>query len=231
MRQDNNVLGDVRRRVQHSVPGQALVELALSLTLLALLLGAAIDLGLIYKTYQTLANATAEASSFLAEQPLITCATCTSTSSKITNANNQAINNFRFESGEDTRLRPVASMRDLNADNKDDLGTVANGGNGWDAAYLQAASWLQFTMISDNQFTSAFNISTLDLGANTNPNTNPPVGCGARPRYELPIPSSGYPNRCYILVRAKAIYRPFLLAPFFGKEFTVRAYAIKPISR
>ncbi len=54
--------------------GQALVEMAISVTVLALLLAAAIDLGLAYKTYQTLVNATAEASSYLDLNPTVNCA-------------------------------------------------------------------------------------------------------------------------------------------------------------
>jgi Flp pilus assembly protein TadG len=220
-----------RRLARRSAPAQALIELVLALSFLLLVLGTAIDGGMAYKTYQTLANATAEASAFLAEQPMITCSTCTTTSSKIAKANSQAINNFRFESGEDTTLRTVASMRDLDADGKDDLGTVANGGDGWDAAYLQANGWLQFNMVSDSQFTAGFDISSVSMSSDTNPDANPATGCGSRWRYELPLPSSGYPNRCYILVRAKAIYEPFLLGPIFGQALTIRAYAIKPISR
>lgn len=49
--------------------GQALVELALTIALLSLLLMAALDAGLAYKTYQTLLNASAEASSYLAQNP------------------------------------------------------------------------------------------------------------------------------------------------------------------
>jgi Flp pilus assembly protein TadG len=50
-------------------PGQALIELALTIALLSLFLMAAIDAGLAYKSYQTLVNAAAEASSYLAQNP------------------------------------------------------------------------------------------------------------------------------------------------------------------
>src|SRR6266576_736055 len=99
VRRDTNLRGRLHHLASASAPGQALIELILSLSFLMLMLGAVIDGGMMYKTYQTLANATAEASTFLAEQPLITCSTCTTTSSKIAKANSLAINNFRFESG------------------------------------------------------------------------------------------------------------------------------------
>jgi hypothetical protein len=83
-------------------PGQALVELSLSITFIALLLGAAIDLGLAYKTYQTLMNATAEASSFLALNPKVNCDAnptwCTGTD-EIGGADREARNRFREEQG------------------------------------------------------------------------------------------------------------------------------------
>ncbi len=55
---------------QRLVRGQALVETAIAVVILTLLLMAAVDAGLAYRSYQTLTNATAEASSYLAQNPL-----------------------------------------------------------------------------------------------------------------------------------------------------------------
>ena len=62
-----------KRQHRYYIPGQALIELALALTLIAMFLRAAVDLGLAYKAYQTLLNSTAEASSYLSLNPVLNC--------------------------------------------------------------------------------------------------------------------------------------------------------------
>src|SRR3954452_2099672 len=64
--------GDSRH--SYASPGQALIELALAVTIIAMFLSAAVDLGLAYKGYQTLLNATAEATSYLSLNPVLNCA-------------------------------------------------------------------------------------------------------------------------------------------------------------
>lgn len=192
--------------------GQAIVELALSITFIMFLLSAAIDLGLAYKTYQSLVNATAEASSYLSQNPLAGAGT---PAQRRANANNIAINNFRFETGEDGRVRSIGSMRDLNANGKDDLGT-GGAGDGMTAATLQSGGWIVIDETTDASFSNSFNIN----------NYTPSTVCANRMRYE---PSTG--NRCYVVVKAQIIYKPFFaLAPVIGDEVRIRAYSVKPIS-
>lgn len=101
----------------HKQSGQALVELVLSLSLLAMLLGAAIDLGLAFKAHQTLTNATAEASTYLSLRPLDPSAA---------EADDKARERFRYEQGPE--LRGLASTLDLDADGEvDDNGITATG--------------------------------------------------------------------------------------------------------
>ncbi len=120
-------------RVAWLQPGQALVEVTLSMTLLTLLVGAAVDLGLAYKTHQTLVNATAEASSYLDLNPKV------SGSDPITAANSIALQRFQYEQG--TSIRKIASTLDLNANGvRDDQ----EGG-------FNIADWVQITEANDVQ--------------------------------------------------------------------------------
>lgn len=66
------LLATVSRKTNSSQKhsGQALVETAIVITILAVLFLAAVDLGLAYRSYQTLVNSTAEAASYLAQFPV-----------------------------------------------------------------------------------------------------------------------------------------------------------------
>lgn len=122
-------------------PGQALVEMALSITLLFLLIAAAVDLGLAYKTHQTLVNATAEASTYLDLNPKVPSA------DPIASANAIALQRFQTEQG--ATVRPIASTLDLNAN-----GVADNAEAGFNIA-----DWVQITHATSAQVA---NMSTYD---------------------------------------------------------------------
>ncbi len=129
------------RRVAWLQPGQALVEMTLSMTLLMLLVAAAVDLGLAYKTHQMLVNATAEASSYLDLNPKVLGA------NPIESANSIALRRFQYEQG--TTLQKIASTLDLNANGvRDDLESGFN-----------IADWVQITEANNVQVS---NMSTYD---------------------------------------------------------------------
>jgi hypothetical protein len=94
-------------------PGQALVEFALSATLIFLILSAMIDLGLAYFAYQGLAGAAQEGAAYAALYPTIG-----------TSVNDAEIRNrARFEGGSDSSLPNRAqfvNLLDLNNNKKDD---------------------------------------------------------------------------------------------------------------
>lgn len=127
------------RYVHRSVglrPGQALVEVILSMTLLMSLIAAAVDLGLAYKTHQTLVNATAEASSYLDLNPKIPAA------DPIQSANTIALQRFQREQGITTRR--IGSTLDLNAnDVRDDQ-----------EAGFNIADWVQITEANNIQISN-----------------------------------------------------------------------------
>lgn len=94
-------------------PGQALVEFALSATLIFLLLSAVIDLGLAFFAYQGLAGAAQEGSSYAALYP---------TKGNVVN-DAEIRNRARFEGGSDTTLQNRArfvNLLDLNNNKTDD---------------------------------------------------------------------------------------------------------------
>ena len=185
--------------------GQAIVELALSVTFLAFLFAAAVDLGIAYKSYQTLMNATAEASTYLSVQPLMACgATCNGKAP----ADREARARFRNEQGGD--IRGSSSTLDLDSNNVDDLGE-----HGW--------GWIEQRVLIDEADSTQIQVtgSTFAVGNSFTRTTNP--DCLAR----ASIDSNG--RQCYIVVRSVIIYHPFAISPAVGSEMTIRAISVKPL--
>lgn len=199
LRHVHSVFRQHRIRASRVQPAQALIELALSLTLLTMLLGAAVDLGLAYKTYQTLTNATAEASTYLSLQPV---------NPDAATLDAEARQRFRNEQG--TTLRGLASTLDLDANGQlDDISVTNN------RVQIKVVDSSQINVGTGN-FTVDF--SLLPQSTNCNPNT--------RPRsYTV----AGTVGQCYIAVRATMTYKPFFIKPFVGSEMTITATSVKPI--
>ncbi len=179
--------------------GQALVELALSLTLLAMLLGAAVDIGLAYKAHQTLTNATAEASTYLSLRPIDPTAAA---------ADAAARERFRNEQG--TTLRGLASTLDLDANGVvDDMSITTNRVN------IMVADSSQVTIGSSN-----FALVPSLLPSSSN--------CEARDKRSYTT-TTGAVRQCFIVVYATMTYKPFFIRPFVGSEMTITAISVKPI--
>jgi Flp pilus assembly protein TadG len=189
-------------------PGQALVELAISLTLLTLLLGAAIDLGLAFKTYQTLTNATAEASTYLSLEPLVNCGS--TTCDQKGPVDTEARKRFRTEQG--TAIRGIASTLDLDADGNNDESEY---GPTWIASKIRIAE------ASSNQIT--IGTSGFTLNSPFNPNDTLPK-CKNRLRYG----DDG--KQCFIVVQSEIVYKPFLIKPIVGPQMRIGAISVKPIA-
>jgi hypothetical protein len=213
-----------RPRLRRARPGQALVELSLLVVFVMLLLAAAVDIGLAFKTHQMLTNATAEASSYLAQQPTKPCATACSDAALIANADNAARDHFRKEIGTNFNSNGVARLLDLDNNGQDD--TVQNlnlqadeNGNvtaaGWGWVRIDAADSEQ---IRDPANPNSYNIRSFDP-------TVTDAACRERKRRWLG-------GQCFIVVRSQIRYKPFFaLSPFMGgaNGFLIRAYAIKPL--
>lgn len=206
---------------RRSQSGQAILELALSVTFLAYLFAAAVDLGIAYKSYQTLVSATAEASNYLTYDPLGAC-----TDSSINQATNptaysncintaadvQARVRFRGEQG--NQLRGSASTLDLDANGKDDLAASGdNYGSNW------IVPWVQIDEADSTQVTIS-NDSFATLSDSYNPAA---TNAGCQQRKNL---SNG---QCFIVIRSQITYRPFAITPVVGDTMTIRAVSVQPI--
>jgi Flp pilus assembly pilin Flp len=192
--------------VQHKKPGQAIIEFALLITLIALLLAAAVDLGNAYRTYQTLINATAEASTYLAHHPLANCVTmaadvpgCT----PISGADREARNRFRNEQG--PMVGSVGSTLDLDGNGQDDLKEY-----GWGfidgRVRIKVADSTQVVNGIDKNFKGTSN-----------------ADCNARKRFDAAA------KPCYIVVQSKIIYRPMILSTVLGREMAITAESVTQI--
>lgn len=194
--------------------GQALVELTLALTFLTYLFAAAVDLGLAYKSYQTLINATAEASSFLAIKPAISCGAGTTAQCAREAADREARVRFRGEQG--MKIRGFAgSTMDLNADEKNDAEVVPSGFANFEQ-FIRAK--VQIKVADDTQVVTSN--SDFGIGGNFIESTDP--SC-------LQRAVAGAKGQCYIVVQTEIIYRPFAIAPAVGETMTIRAISVKPI--
>ena len=201
----------MRQKRKH--PGQALVELALAITFISLLLAAAVDLALAYRTHQMLVNATAEAASYLSQQPLlcVSAGPCTQ-QQLIDTANNRAIQGFRREIGTNFDANRTARLLDLDADGLDDVGD-----EGFTTGTFRSGNWIRIDPADSTQFNpndpGAFNIRTFA--------PSQIQSCIDRNRRHAG-------GQCFVAVRSTIIYRPFFaLTPI--REFRISAWAIKPI--
>ncbi len=217
-----NVLASMRRfnpwkllrrehRSYRRFAGQAIVELTLALTFLAYLFAAAVDLGLAYKAYQTLINATAEASSSLKIEPLISCSGCSPAAA----ADSQARTRFRGEQG--NQMGGMASTMDLNANGKDDeleFTTAAAWNN-----FME--TWVRIDPADQSQVTTTN--SEFAVGSSFQPTTKP--ACVNRHSVYF---EGAEVKQCFLVVRSKIQYRPFAIAPFVGDTMTITAISVVP---
>jgi hypothetical protein len=161
-------------------PGQALIEFALIISLIMLLVAAAIDLGGAFRAYQTLMNATAEASSYLTVEPLTNCAlqACPG-GTPASGADLEARARFRQEQA--STPRGLLTTMDLDSSGQDDLAE-----HGWD----WIASRVRIHEADSSQV-------TLDSGAITPDfNGTSDVDCRARKRFDADN------GQCFIVVQA-----------------------------
>jgi len=196
------MISEPKTRSHLQASGQALVEMAIGMAVLALLLAAAVDLGMAYRTYQTLISASAEASSHLAYNPRVGTS---STAMDIADAN--ARESFRNEQG--TMLRRLASTRDLDANGVDDRSQSG----------FNLAQWIRIDEADSNQVAAARGRD--DFGATFNPGATV-SDCVGRKKF-------GPGGPCFIVVRTKMVYRPFFLTPILGTEMEFNTISVKPI--
>ncbi|CAA9282475.1 MAG: hypothetical protein AVDCRST_MAG93-3286 [uncultured Chloroflexia bacterium] len=188
--------------------GQAIIEFALIVSVVLLLLAAAVNLGNAYRTYQTLANASAEAGSYLSHNPIVNCKTknCPG-GSEIAGAEREARIRFRNEQG--PLVRGVASTLDLDNNGVDDIVE-----HGW--AFVEGRVRFQVADSSQISINNPHSIP-VSFGGTSD------LSCQQRQRFD----TGGGP--CFIVVQAKAIYRPMILSTVLGREMSITAIAIKPI--
>lgn len=208
---------------QRQQAGQALIELALSFTFLAFLFAAAVDLGIAYKSYQTLMNATAEASSYLMLNPVVNCTSIEcpsvdgSAEDEAEGADREARRRFRLEQG--ASIRGTASTMDLDANTKDDLTTDSYGWN-WinNRIQIDEADSSQVTIVND----------TFALDNSFDP-TKTNAECQKRRKFYTSGTTAGL--QCFIVVRSQIDYHPFAIAPAVGDTMTIRAISVLPITQ
>lgn len=189
--------------------GQALLEFALLISLIMTMLTAAIDLGLAYKSRQTLVNAASEAMSYLALSPLVSCATYTCPDgTPAGGADRQARIHFREE--QSGVLKGVSSTMDLDGNGVDDLGE-----HGW--------GWIEQRVLIQEADSSQIIPGSKNFAVGNSFNGTTDANCIARKRFDL----SG--GQCFVVVRATMIYRPFVLKPLLGDSMTIRTLTVKPI--
>jgi len=182
---------------RHSA-GQAIVELAISATFLAFLFAAAVDLGIAYKSYQTLMNATAEASTFLSIRPTLACHKCDPDDAEELSkalANREAIKRFRTEQG--TAGGGSATTLDLDSNKADDLAE-----HGWE--------WIEERVVIQEADSSQIQVTDNRFAVDGDFNGTSDPDCLARKAFN----SQNQP--CYIVVRSVIIYHPFAISPAVG---------------
>ena len=186
--------------------GQALIEFALMISLIMLLVAAAIDLGGAFRSYQTLMNATAEASSYLTLEPLVNCAvqTCPDGSPE-SGADQEA--RVRFRQEQSTTSGSLLSTMDLDSSGQDD---IAEHGWEWIAGRVRISEADSTQVTSDGGIDASFS------------GTSVPE-CQDRRRFD----AGG--GQCFIVVQAEYTYRPLVLSWILGKTMTIRASSVKAI--
>lgn len=201
-----------RRRINARHPGQAVVELALFATFIFLLLAAAVDLGLAYKSYQTLITASAEASSFLDLNPTYTCTPLPGCDPAVAA---DAIARDRFRSEQGGILRGTTSTLDLNSNGIDDAS---------ETGVIQSMIRIDE---ADNTQIDDVGTGTFAAGSSFDPAATD-TECKNREK-DPNSPSRPEVTSCYIVIRVEYIYRPFLLSPLLGEEMTIRAISVRRI--
>lgn len=211
------------RRTSRHASGQAIVELTLALTFLTFLFAAAVDLGLAFKSYQTLINASAEASGYLKIRPVVGCDPNASKCDPDPNlaiyrADKEARVRFRGEQGD--KMGGFGNTLDLNADGKDDNTQY---GETW------FADWIKIDAADESQLNATQ--SDFAVGSTFEPTATHP-SCIARNGIYTITNSAGLKEarQCFLVVRTKIIYKPFAIAPAVGKEMTIRALSVVPIT-
>lgn len=205
-----------RQRCRRSIqPGQALVELALSITFIVLLLSAAVDLGFAFKSYQELINATSEAASYLDIYPVVNCGT--PTCDPIAAADTEAIRRFRTEQG--PALRNIASTLDLNANGVDDFAEAGGEAYVSSMVRIDEADNTQIDVASDGSFAvgNSFQPSATDNEC--------------KKRTAVPLSTNANVTSCYIVIRSGIVYKPYILKPLLGKTMTIHAISVRRIVR
>ncbi len=211
-RATRSLFGQIERSREQS--GQAIVELALTITFFFLLLGAAADLALMYKSYQNLINSTAEASAYLDFQPKRSCRVIGCDG--IAAANLEARRRFRAEQG--ATISHVASTLDLNSNGKDDY-QEANG--------IKMVETMVRIDAADNTQIDAAGSGAFALKQSFDPNGTANV---CKQRVSVPLsPANPSVTSCYLVIRSEIIYRPFLLRPILGNLRIIRAISVRRI--
>jgi Flp pilus assembly protein TadG len=195
--------------MRHQRSGQALLEFALMISLVMMLVAAAIDLGGAFRSYQTLMNATAEASSYLMLEPLTNCAIQTCPGGTPASGSDLEAR-VRFRDEQTTTPRGLLTTMDLDSNGQDDL---AEHGWSWIAARVQIheADSTQVTVENSN-----FGIGSSFRGTSN-------ADCLARKRFDTSN------QQCFIVVQAEYTYRPLVLSWIVGKTMTIRATSVKAI--
>lgn len=193
--------------------GQAIVELALMITFMFLLMGAAVDMGLMYKSYQTLVNASAEASTYLDYEPRRPCAPpCDA----IAEADAEARRRFRTEQGD--TIGRISSTLDLDSNGVDDYTQSGGVDMVRSMVKIDEADNTQIDDAGDGKFALQ---GTFDTAATD-------VLCQQRTAVPLSL-TNPLVTSCYIVIRAEMIYRPFLLRPVLGDERRIRVISVRRI--
>jgi hypothetical protein len=182
--------------------GQAIVEFALSATVIFLLLSAAVDLGLIFFTMQALRAAAQEGATY-GSYPLVV----TNSSGRVTEVRlnyREIFNRIRTAGG--TRPTGVANLLDLNGDGIDDANQTA--------------------VFNPNNPTNPNGFVIIENPKGANPANLRGACSTTTPRTDMR--NAG--RNCWIRVTIRYRYRLFFpFAPAFGQEIILRVTHTMPI--
>ncbi|WP_031458301.1 TadE/TadG family type IV pilus assembly protein [Chloroflexus sp. MS-G] len=182
--------------------GQAIVEFALSATVIFLLLSAAVDLGLIFFTMQALRAAAQEGATY-GSYPLVV----TNSSGQVTEVRlnyREIFNRIRTAGG--TRPTGVANLLDLNGDGIDDANQTA--------------------VFNPNNPTNPNGFVIIENPKGPNPADLSGTCSTTTPRTDMR--NAG--QNCWIRVTIRYRYRLFFpFAPAFGQEIILRVTHTMPI--
>ncbi|MGQ9613131.1 TadE/TadG family type IV pilus assembly protein [Chloroflexus sp.] len=182
--------------------GQAIVEFALSATVIFLLLAAAVDLGLIFFTLQALRAAAQEGATY-GSYPVI----ITNSSGQVTEVRLNYSEIFRrIRTAGGTQPVGVANLLDLNGDGIDDANQTA--------------------VFNPNNPTNANGFVIIENPKGANPANL--SGTCATTRARVDMRNAG--QNCWIRVTIRYRYRLFFpFAPAFGQEIILRVTHTMPI--